>query len=580
MTQRRPLRFERLAIRLVAAAAATVLAAALLASGWTWPLDTWIYDFHLNHWHRDPGSSVVIVAIDDRSVSEIGRWPWSRRVHARLLDRLTAIGVRGVAFDVVLSEPDDRDPEGDQLLARAIGRNGRVVMPVLPEQSREGGPIIEVLPLPAITQAAAALGHTDIALDRDGESRGIHLQAGLRSPHWSALGLALLELDPARDLEPPQGLRNREVEQASPYVWVRDRYVRIPFAGPGGTFGRISYVDALRDDATLELLRDRWVLIGVTAQALGRQLQIPVTDAVPQMAGVEFQANAVDTLERGLAITPLTSVWQLLITFALILVPALLHGVRGFRSQRATTLSSSLLALLVSAILLRLFHIWFPPATAVLVFAIGYAVWALGNLRHWRRMASTDSLTEIANRRQFDLLLDRELLAARRVRHPLSLLLVDVDYFKHYNDTYGHRAGDDILRQVGRVVAAHARRPRDLAARFGGDEFALVLPETHAGGAVLVADAVQADIRALDLPHDGSPVVDRVSVSIGMHTLIPDGATQASALYEGADMALYQAKQQGRNRSERLSSSDRRAAAPGRIVEPDPASGPAPPVTD
>lgn len=575
-TWRRAFHTERLSVRLWAALAATLLATALLATGWTGRLDTWIYDLLLNQWRRDPGASAVIVAVDDKSIEQLGRWPWPRRVHAALLDRLTEVGVRGVAMDLVLAEPDTHDPEGDRLLARAIARNRRVVMPVLPEPSRPGGPLIEVLPLPAITDAAAGLGHTDVAVDRDGVSRGIYLEAGLGSPHWPTLALALLELDRSRIREAPGGLRNGHAEEDSPYVWVRDHFVRIPFAGPAGTFGRISYVDALRNDAALELLRDRWVLIGVTTPTQGGSVHVPVAGGGPQMPGVELHANVVDMLERDLAITPLTFGWQFAVTFALILVPALLCGVPGFRSERTTALSSAFLALLASVVLSRVFHLWFPPVTALIVFAIGYVVWTLGYVRRWRRLASADWLTQLANRHRFEEYLEQEFAAARRVRLPLSLLIIDIDHFKPYNDAYGHRAGDDVLQSVAQAIKGHARRPRDLAARLGGDELALLLPETHASGAALVADAVQADIRALNIFHSASPSGDRVSVSIGIHTCLPDTQMEPRQLYEGADAALYQAKRHGRNRSERLSVAPSSTAspptpseAPGREVHAD-----------
>lgn len=554
-------------MRLLAGLAATLVATALLASGWTWRLDTWLYELLLAQWRRDPGVSTVIVAVDDKSVKELGRWPWSRRVHAALIDRLTEVGAHGVALDLVLDEPDVHDPAGDRQLARAIARNGRVVLPVLPEASHQGGPLVEVLPLPAIAEAAAGLGHTAVGEDRDGVSRGIYLKAGLSSPHWSTLGLALLELDRSRPHEPLPGLRNGDGDEGSPYVWVRDHFVRIPFAGPDGSFGRISYVDALRSDAALDLLRDRWVLIGVTARTLGGRVHVPAARGDVQMAGVELHANVVDMLQRGLAITPLTFSWRLAVTFALILVPVLLCGIPGFRNERTIALSSILLALLASVVLLRVYHLWFPPVTAVIVLALGYVVWTLGYVRRWRRLASADWLTQLANRGRFEEYLEQEFAAARRVRLPLSLLIVDIDHFKPYNDANGHRAGDDALRSVAQAIQGHARRPRDLTARLGGDEFALLLPETHASGAALVADAVQADVRALNMAHTASPSGDRVTVSIGIHTCLPDSSMESRQLYEGADAALYQAKRHGRNRSERLTATASDAESPPRPSE-------------
>src|SRR5690606_11128835 len=148
-------------------------------------------------------------------------------------------------------------------------------------------------------------------------------------------------------------------------------------------------------------------------------------------------------------------------------------------------------------------------------------------------------------RRHFDQTLASKIASARRAGTPLSLLLIDVDYFKRFNDGNGHHAGDRALTQVGDLILEHARRPRDLAARFGGDEFALIMPETPAVGARRVAQRLVEGACELDTPRAGSP---GITLSIGVYTCIPTAATTAKALPDGADAALYRAKVRGRDR--------------------------------
>src|SRR5262249_24823927 len=168
--------------------------------------------------------------------------------------------------------------------------------------------------------------------------------------------------------------------------------------------------------------------------------------------------------------------------------------------------------------------------------------------RALERMSRQDSLTELANRRYFDTFLAEEIARARRSKQELSLALCDVDFFKAYNDHYGHQAGDECLRQVARVLQGACRRPADLAARYGGEEFALVLPETGVGGAVQVGEAVRTAILELQVPHEHSGIARHVTLSVGIAGVLPGMDTDAERLIATADQALYQAKKLGRNR--------------------------------
>lgn len=159
-----------------------------------------------------------------------------------------------------------------------------------------------------------------------------------------------------------------------------------------------------------------------------------------------------------------------------------------------------------------------------------------------------DGLTGVANRRMFDSIMDVEWLNARRNCQPLSLILLDIDYFKQYNDHYGHLQGDDCLRTVAQALESVATRPRDLLARFGGEEFVLVLPETDEKAAAVVAERCRRVVLKLQVPHERSPVSQILSVSLGVATVIPTHGDDVLGFIEQADRQLYQAKQAGRNR--------------------------------
>jgi diguanylate cyclase (GGDEF)-like protein len=163
------------------------------------------------------------------------------------------------------------------------------------------------------------------------------------------------------------------------------------------------------------------------------------------------------------------------------------------------------------------------------------------------QQATLDSLTQVYNRRIFDLSLKQEWQRLKREQLPLSLILVDIDHFKRYNDYYGHLEGDRCLYQVAQAIKQVVKRPADLVTRYGGEEFAVILPNTDLKGAHTVAQLIQQAIESLKIPHAQSDVSDWVSLSIGISSQVPNSLDTAVALILAADQALYQAKEQGRN---------------------------------
>lgn len=512
---------------------------AAVASHWQlfWQQDEAVYDAYVRAWDYPPDPRLLIVAIDDHSLQQIGQWPWPRSTHARLLDRLTEAGSARVVLDLMLSEPDRQDAAQDADLAAAIRRNGRVVLPVLAAPASGPNMAEELLPIPLIAANAATLGHSDIEVDADGVARGLYLTAGIGSPHWPALGLALAD---ARG--PLPGLRDPDPGQSSPYQWRRDHYVRVRYAGPPERFPQVSYVDLLNGDVDPALLRGRLVLVGLTASGIAPRLLTPTTRE-RWMSGSEYQANVASMLLTDKVITLPPPLWRDLLSGLLVALCCL-----GLSLPRAS--ASALLALpstlLLSFVLLRAGNLWFAPAAALTGMLAVICAWVVWRISAWRRQANSDALTGLGNRLRFEQTLQQEHDAGRRSGRPLSLVLIDVDHFKHHNDMHGHQAGDNVLRLIATEIGAHARRPRDMAARFGGDEFALILPDTASDGAVQVIEDLLARVRLLEVPGAHGQRV-HITLTVGVYTRVPSARSEPRHFFEGADAALYKAKAAGRD---------------------------------
>jgi diguanylate cyclase (GGDEF)-like protein len=164
-------------------------------------------------------------------------------------------------------------------------------------------------------------------------------------------------------------------------------------------------------------------------------------------------------------------------------------------------------------------------------------------------LSYTDGLTGISNRRSFDSYIEMSWNNCLNSSKPLSLIMMDIDYFKLYNDNYGHIKGDDCLKAVAKELSKSAKRTLDLSARYGGEEFVIILPETHKEGAEIIAEEIRKNIINLDIPHESSPIYKNVTLSLGVTTMVPNNQHTISEFINDADKALYEAKSLGRNRT-------------------------------
>ncbi len=532
--------------RLLPSVVLTLFALLLLASGLTHPIDIWLLDLRnaLLPAARVPG--VAIVEIDARSLREVGRWPWSRAEHARLLDRLREAGAGPIGYEVLFLEPDTASPEGDARLSGAIHRHGVVVLPMTAEESSEGL-LSETFPIDQLFDPASAVGHVDRTPDlRSGIFRGLHLYAGIGQARWPAMPLAMLAVGGETwtrfggGVEPHPGGENR---------WVRSNPVLPVFSQSLGEIPRFSAATVLSGAFDPQAFKGLYVLVGVTAEGLGQRFSAIVSGQPSLLSGVDLDALVLQSLLRDNWLQALNGWACAIITVVVVLLTALFSVHPDARHVLWKTLASAL-AVLGLWVLLLDHHLWFPtmPALLTLALVLGTRLWQ--RLQRSEIEAYRDYLTHVANRRRFGQVIEVEWHSALRWRKPLALILLDVDHFKRYNDTYGHPAGDAALVELGRTLEDSAKRPRDLSARYGGEEFAVLLPETDATNARIVAERIRAAVEALAMPHSGNPPFEIVTVSLGVASLIPQTEQSAKLLFRLADEALYAAKHAGRNRVE------------------------------
>lgn len=174
--------------------------------------------------------------------------------------------------------------------------------------------------------------------------------------------------------------------------------------------------------------------------------------------------------------------------------------------------------------------------------------------RKLQKLSMLDGLTGISNRRHFDTTLDESLSSAAAKESPLSLILIDIDYFKRFNDSYGHQGGDDCLIRVAKALSSECKNAEDLAARYGGEEFVILLPDTNEAQAHTVAERIRKAVQDMGIEHKASDVAKCVTLSLGVSTSLPNKKLTAEQLIERADKALYKAKETGRNQSVKASS--------------------------
>ena len=350
----------------------SALVAALGALNGLGRIDALLGDRLLGWSGRAAPQDVVVVGIDDASLAALGRWPWPRAVHARLLDALTSAEPRAVGLDLMFSEPD---PQGDAALADAMRRNGRVVLPLRMAPLQSGDAMVS-LPVAPLAAAAAGLGHLHVELDADGVARTIFLREGFGTVLWDHFSLSLLAVAGEAGALPAPAIH---AGNDAPGWWRREQPYLIPYSGPPGHVRRMSYLDVLEGRIPAPSLHGAIVLVGATAPGMMDAYPTPVSSQDALMPGVEISAQALVALREGRNLRAAAPGEAALLTLAALALAAAALRFAPPWAAGGAVLTLLPLTLCVAWALLQADVQW-KPAAALLGLLLLYPLWS------WQRL--------------------------------------------------------------------------------------------------------------------------------------------------------------------------------------------------
>lgn len=334
-------------------------------------LDNLIYDF-ANEWNPlPPADDILIIAIDEKSLASIGRWPWPREYHVELLRRLTKAKVEAVAYDVIFSEADNDYPEVDRLLAEAISDNGNVILPVAIGETVIGGRLFRITPVEVLAQAAADVGHVHIPLDGDGIARHLFLKEGLADKQWHHFSVVLarllgLSFSPLPGVDiPDQG------EAGNAQVIQRNYKNLMPFVGGEGSFPTLSFVDIIEGNIGDDALQGKIVFVGAAATGLGDELATPQG----KLSGVEMNANVFQALRTGNLMTPMALQKDAMLSFFVVALTVWSFTFFKPGIMLFSALVTMAGAVVFSCLLLAITKVWYSPASIICLVIFVYPFW-------------------------------------------------------------------------------------------------------------------------------------------------------------------------------------------------------------
>ena len=323
-------------------------------------LDYWLYDKTITADPLRASDDVVLVTIDELSLSRLGRWPWPRNLHAELIAKLNQAGAKTIVFDILFSEPSADDTE----LAAQMRNHGNVILPVYLSPPTSQYLLSEQLPVSELASAAAGLGHAHVELDSDGVARGLYLFNGLGNQLWPSLSLAAMNV-------PPKRVTTREI---APYVNVRDQYRAVPLTGRAGSLPAYSFAEVVKQPPAPELFQGKTVFVGATAAGFGDILPTPFSGLSRPMSGVEFHANVFSARASDQLIRRAPE-WVSAI-LALVTILALAVALPPMRPARTLLACATAVAALAGFYLFMLLALrwWIPMASAMIVPLLAFPV--------------------------------------------------------------------------------------------------------------------------------------------------------------------------------------------------------------
>ncbi len=534
-----------------------------------------------------PNKDIVVLAIDDASLEMLwdkyGEWPIPRGVYADLIDYLELQNPQSIIFDLMFIKSIKADGDNDKKLADAMNRYPNIYTamnfdnqpadvrkPVdLPERlavNVENNSGVDIKNhygfkncrtiLPEILNGKASVGMTNLMRNSDGIIRNVPPLMVYKDKYYPYLTFKAasdyLMMEPDNHFVIDGNSNLKVMETKIPLT--KNGEAILNWYGPSGTHTIVPMYKVINEMSGAKTsgfdFKDKIIIIGTTAMSLHDTKSVPIQEGV--YPGVEVHATFFNNMLDDNFIKKTDTFTDFLIVAGVIILVGLI--VMLSTSTLFAFLSTVLFGiayLFVSYYVMELFNLWIPvlmPIIAIMAsFALSFLAKYLMKARDFEyqyKLATIDGLTELYNHRYFQDTLRRQIEISRRYNQPFSLIIVDIDFFKKFNDTYGHQAGDAVLRQVAQTLKKNSRAT-DVVCRYGGEEMSIILPNTGAEDALFNANRICKAVS--EKPFHLNPVdTATVTISLGVATF-PDNAQTPQDLIEWADKGLYYAKEHGRN---------------------------------
>ncbi len=540
---------------------------------------------------KTPSPNIAIITVDDASYEYIldtyGEWPLPRDVYAKIVNYLEKQNVETIAFDLLFVKSMKSKPEADKALVEAITKNDNVytainfdnqpddmrLPPALPDRLALHKDFVEKninlddltftncrAILPEIMNGTSNIGVINVSRADDGILRNMPVVVKYKDKYYPQLALKIaMKHYPVISINKNSANLFETLSKTSDpsrkiYTPAHNGNAILNWYGPAQTFETIPLYKVIKvangEKTDLKYnFQDKTVFIGTSVASLGDIKSVPTDKLFP---GVEVQATYLNNILDNNFIQKAPVAVTVLV--GLLIAALIAYAVLALESALAGTLITLFICadyLVIAYLMMRFGNVWLdivqPTLLAILAFICALIVKYLIKSRDFDRqykLATTDGLTELYNHRYFQEQMKMNVEQSKRYENPFSLIIVDIDYFKKFNDTFGHQAGDAVLRQVAFMLKRNVRAT-DIVCRYGGEEMSIILPNTNAEAALTTAKLILERIedRTFKLSEDKE---GKVTVSAGVATFPQDGET-AVEIIEAADKRLYSAKNSGRN---------------------------------
>ena len=548
----------------------------------------------VSHKQPAPNKDIVVLAIDDASLEilweKYGEWPLPREVFGNMIHYIEKDKPQAIIFDLMFIKSMKSASESDKILIDAMNgynniytsmnfdnQENKIRTPIeLPERlsiniTQEKGSKVNLKKssfancrpiLSELINGNVHIGFTNITRNSDGIIRTVSPLLEYKGKYYPFLAFDAssnyLTGKDVRDITINQKSRMQIGNTTIPLT--KDGEAILNWYGPSGThtiypmYKVVNEMEGKKYGKKLDF-KDKIIIIGTTAMSLHDTKSVPIQEGV--YPGVEVHATFFNNMLDDNFIKDTGVVID---TIIMLCVIAIVGAIVMLTTSTLLAITSTILFgtayIFVSYYAMEMFNLWFPiviPSIAIIIaFALSFLAKYLRkskDFEHQYKLATIDGLTELYNHRYFQEALKNQIEISKRYGQPFSLIIIDIDFFKKFNDTYGHQAGDAVLRQVAQTLKKNSRTT-DFVCRYGGEEMSIILPNTNAEDALFNANRINKAIAEKDFQLNPTDT-GKVTISVGVATF-PDNADNAQNLIEFADKGLYYAKEHGRNQVVKL----------------------------